>query len=440
MPGQKVHAAFVTKLYSMVDDESTKELITWSPGGCRFQVKDPAKLASEILPKYFKHGNWQSFVRQLNMYGFHKVVDAVYVGLNGEAQVWEFEHPHFKRGQLKELQLVKRRSSKYNQHGANSSKPSSNNSEKANCQLDPNCHNHHHNSNSDINNSGDCNGQPPHKQDVEGRHGDGCYNTLPTQTNYSRDSLIEKQRQHIEALTNRIAGLESRIMGMHYTIGSLLSESMESQRAERVNRQAISQIIHILGSVCESSLADPNKLTSIRRQVSDLASQYSSPLSSASPPHTELSSSSCCSQPHSSSHSHTCQKTLPSQSERPTGSHPLHPADSYYYGHNQQNYQPQRQPSASANMEHPHTDPGCGHLPPYNIASHSPRSVYLPENGRPSPASSTTSKDDPVIPSRLPPVSDLLSLSLTYHCKQPPPPSPDSIDQDIPTPKRLRLT
>ncbi|ORX68575.1 winged helix DNA-binding domain-containing protein, partial [Linderina pennispora] len=106
---QRTHAAFVSKLYAMVSDSKTDQLISWTADGDSFQVMDPMELSQEILPLYFKHGNWQSFVRQLNMYGFHKVNDLEYGGVFGDTQLWMFKHLHFLRGQPKRLQMIKRR-------------------------------------------------------------------------------------------------------------------------------------------------------------------------------------------------------------------------------------------------------------------------------------------------------------------------------------------
>ncbi|KAJ1885876.1 Flocculation suppression protein, partial [Coemansia sp. IMI 209127] len=109
---QKTHAAFVSKLYAMVSDESTDALIAWSAEGDSFKVTDPVAFARKVLPVYFKHGNWQSFVRQLNMYGFHKISDLAYGGIFGDAQLWMFKHHHFRRGELKLLQNIRRRGPK----------------------------------------------------------------------------------------------------------------------------------------------------------------------------------------------------------------------------------------------------------------------------------------------------------------------------------------
>ncbi|KAJ2078720.1 Flocculation suppression protein [Coemansia sp. RSA 988] len=109
---QKTHAAFVSKLYAMVADPDTDKLISWTAEGDCFKVTDPPEFSQTVLPSYFKHGNWQSFVRQLNMYGFHKINDLAYGGVFGDTQLWMFKHPHFQRNQLSMLQKIKRRGAK----------------------------------------------------------------------------------------------------------------------------------------------------------------------------------------------------------------------------------------------------------------------------------------------------------------------------------------
>lgn len=46
------------------------------------------------------------------MYGFHKVNDMIHSNLTSDNQTWEFKHPHFKRGEIEELQNIKRKSTK----------------------------------------------------------------------------------------------------------------------------------------------------------------------------------------------------------------------------------------------------------------------------------------------------------------------------------------
>ncbi|KAJ8273379.1 hypothetical protein GJAV_G00100940 [Gymnothorax javanicus] len=102
--------AFLTKLWTLVEDPDTDPLICWSPNGNSFHVFDQGRFSKEVLPKYFKHNNMASFVRQLNMYGFRKVVHIEQGGLvKPEKDDTEFQHPYFIRGQEFLLENIKRK-------------------------------------------------------------------------------------------------------------------------------------------------------------------------------------------------------------------------------------------------------------------------------------------------------------------------------------------
>uniref|UniRef100_A0A671P1Z0 Heat shock factor protein 2-like n=1 Tax=Sinocyclocheilus anshuiensis TaxID=1608454 RepID=A0A671P1Z0_9TELE len=102
--------AFLTKLWTLVEDSDTNEFICWSQEGNSFLVLDEQRFAKEILPKFFKHNNMASFVRQLNMYGFRKVmhIDTAIVKQERDGPV-EFQHPYFKHGQDDLLENIKRK-------------------------------------------------------------------------------------------------------------------------------------------------------------------------------------------------------------------------------------------------------------------------------------------------------------------------------------------
>ncbi|XP_019610991.2 heat shock factor protein 4 isoform X5 [Rhinolophus sinicus] len=109
-PGPSPVPAFLGKLWTLVGDSSTDHLIRWSPSGTSFLVSDQSRFAKEVLPQYFKHSNMASFVRQLNMYGFRKVVSIEHGGLlRPERDHVEFQHPSFVRGREQLLERVRRK-------------------------------------------------------------------------------------------------------------------------------------------------------------------------------------------------------------------------------------------------------------------------------------------------------------------------------------------
>eukprot|EP00985_Skeletonema_marinoi_P010001 scaffold4712_cov137-Skeletonema_marinoi.AAC.4 len=68
---------FPAKLYEMleiVDSLGLSDVVTWLPNGRSFQVKDPTKFMELVVPRFFKATKYRSFQRQLNLWGFLRVV------------------------------------------------------------------------------------------------------------------------------------------------------------------------------------------------------------------------------------------------------------------------------------------------------------------------------------------------------------------------------
>ncbi|TDH66310.1 hypothetical protein CCR75_007370 [Bremia lactucae] len=95
----KLHAMrvpkFLRSLYDILQYED-QSILTWSKDGSYFRIFDTRRLEISVLPKYFKHGKFASFQRQLNNFGFRKWTKT-------QASVCTFSHHHLMRCHPRQL-------------------------------------------------------------------------------------------------------------------------------------------------------------------------------------------------------------------------------------------------------------------------------------------------------------------------------------------------
>ena len=92
---------FLQKLYDILNDKESNDIIHWNSDGQSIVITNINKLCNKILPKYYRHTNYSSFVRQLNLYGFTKNKD-----YNDTKESVSFIHDNFNKSMTKE-QIIK---------------------------------------------------------------------------------------------------------------------------------------------------------------------------------------------------------------------------------------------------------------------------------------------------------------------------------------------
>eukprot|EP01017_Pseudomicrothorax_dubius_P009782 TRINITY_DN1339_c0_g1_i1.p1 TRINITY_DN1339_c0_g1~~TRINITY_DN1339_c0_g1_i1.p1 ORF type:complete len:264 (-),score=39.69 TRINITY_DN1339_c0_g1_i1:107-898(-) len=77
---------------------------SWSDDGHYVIIKDVEKFRTSLLNGIFKHGNYSSFIRQLNKYGFQKIKTG--------AKEDMFHHPSFRKGRGDLLEIIHKKAGK----------------------------------------------------------------------------------------------------------------------------------------------------------------------------------------------------------------------------------------------------------------------------------------------------------------------------------------
>lgn len=97
---KKCTTTFLLTTYKMLEDANNAKVIRWQNDGNSFVITNIEEFV-KILPRYFKTKNYSSFVRQLNLYNFHKIK-------NQEGLI-EFGHEQFRKGAVQNLQYITRK-------------------------------------------------------------------------------------------------------------------------------------------------------------------------------------------------------------------------------------------------------------------------------------------------------------------------------------------
>lgn len=155
-------------------------------------MKNPNLFETTIIPNFYKHNKFTSFVRQLNFYGFRKVKYSDSLRINHREEkttkkYWRFKHPNFQRGRQDLLIDIKRQPSVPNGVG----------------------------------------GRPPHGSNQYTSHrttsnNTAQSNTASTSSNKSTISYTTNQtNQEVHTLKNEMSELKSRVVNMSTNIDLL---------------------------------------------------------------------------------------------------------------------------------------------------------------------------------------------------------------------------
>ena len=84
--------SFPWKLHDLLQDASVQgfsDVVSWDASGTTFKVHKPDEFVTRVMPLYFDMSKYESFRRQLNLYGFIRTTRGMLRGT--------YQHPRFVR-------------------------------------------------------------------------------------------------------------------------------------------------------------------------------------------------------------------------------------------------------------------------------------------------------------------------------------------------------
>jgi hypothetical protein len=102
------HALFPWKLHDMLKEcemEGKDAVVSWQPHGRAFKVHNSRAFVADIMPLHFKQTKYKSFQRQLNLWGFKRII-------GNRPDKGAYYHPRFMRDHQDFCRLLTRQSTK----------------------------------------------------------------------------------------------------------------------------------------------------------------------------------------------------------------------------------------------------------------------------------------------------------------------------------------
>jgi HSF-type DNA-binding len=92
---------FPAKMYAILSRKDLSDIITWLPHGRSWKVLKPREFEVKVIPTYFEHSKFSSFIRQANGWGFRRIISK-------GADRNSYYHELFLRGKPHLIKLMRR--------------------------------------------------------------------------------------------------------------------------------------------------------------------------------------------------------------------------------------------------------------------------------------------------------------------------------------------